>query len=326
MYDVITMGSATVDVRLTVESELIKITTPEHTDTLIAYPLGTKLIIQDLVFTVGGGGTNCAVAFARLGLKVGWLGMLGDDEHGHLVRRILKQEGIDVLGAVSKTRKTGYSVILDSLEGDRTILTFKGCNDYLLPGLIDTKKLRARHFYFASMMGDSWKGMEAVAAYAKKKAIPMTFNPSSYLAKLGTKHISKVLDATTNLILNKEEAALLVGDGPVKDLLTRLHALDHSAVCITDGKAGSYAYDGKSFWKCKASKNVKVVEATGAGDAFAATFTAARLLAKPIPTAMQWGTANAQSVIQHKGAKELLLNRRQLMAALRNIPVRTSAL
>ena len=73
MYDIITVGSSTVDVFVNTDSELIKIKTAKSEEELIAYPAGTKLIIKDLNFTIGGGGTNTAVAFSRLGFKVGYL-------------------------------------------------------------------------------------------------------------------------------------------------------------------------------------------------------------------------------------------------------------
>jgi ribokinase len=74
MYDVITVGSATVDVFVKTEAELIEITKKGSEEELIAYPTGSKILIQQLDFKIGGGGTNTAVAFARLGLKTAYLG------------------------------------------------------------------------------------------------------------------------------------------------------------------------------------------------------------------------------------------------------------
>ena len=74
MYDVITVGSATVDVfAKTHFSELIKIIDPKGETDLLAFPSGSKILIDDLEFTAGGGGTNTAVALSRLGHKVGFL-------------------------------------------------------------------------------------------------------------------------------------------------------------------------------------------------------------------------------------------------------------
>ena len=82
MYDVITVGSNTLDVFAKTDSELIEIKTKNFTEELLAYPLGSKILIKELDFMIGGGGTNTAVAFSRLGLKTGYLGKIGKDENG----------------------------------------------------------------------------------------------------------------------------------------------------------------------------------------------------------------------------------------------------
>src|SRR3989338_8215460 len=98
MYDIITVGSATVDVFAHTDfSEVIKIKEPKGEIDLIAYPLGSKLLIKELRFTTGGGGTNTAVAFARLGLKTAWIGKLGDDGNADVIVKELEKDNVEVL-------------------------------------------------------------------------------------------------------------------------------------------------------------------------------------------------------------------------------------
>ena len=87
-------------------------------------------MIKELHFSTGGGATNSAVAFSRLGLKTGSICLVGEDANGTTVLDELKKEEITFLG---KTKKgmTGYSVILIGLEKDRSILTYKGINNAL---------------------------------------------------------------------------------------------------------------------------------------------------------------------------------------------------
>ena len=71
MYDIITVGGSTVDVFVKTSMKNVKIANlPEHD---VCYPVGSKILIDDLHFDTGGGGTNTAVAFARLGFRTGWL-------------------------------------------------------------------------------------------------------------------------------------------------------------------------------------------------------------------------------------------------------------
>jgi len=116
MYDVITIGSNTLDVfAYTDRSESICIKTIEGEECYISYPSGSKLLINELDFDTGGGGTNTAVALSRMGLSVGYVGRLGSDDSAEKVLEELAKESIDFLGSRSKQKKdkTGYSIILD---------------------------------------------------------------------------------------------------------------------------------------------------------------------------------------------------------------------
>ncbi len=105
MYDVITVGSATVDVFAHTESELITIKTSHGKEELIAYPSGSKILIDRLEFKIGGGGTNTAVSFSHLGLKTAYLGKIGNDENGEKVLKLLKKEKIDFVGVKAKNKQ-----------------------------------------------------------------------------------------------------------------------------------------------------------------------------------------------------------------------------
>src|SRR3989344_1132125 len=112
MYDVITVGSATVDVfAKTRFSELIKIIDPKGETDLLAFPSGTKILIDELEFSTGGGGTNTAVALSRLGNKVAFLGKLGEGTNSQFIHKEIRKEKIDLLCAHGHGH-SGYSVIL----------------------------------------------------------------------------------------------------------------------------------------------------------------------------------------------------------------------
>jgi ribokinase len=310
IYDVITVGSATIDVFAKTESELIKIKTREHEDELIAYPAGSKILIERLDFQTGGGGTNTAVSFARLGLKTAFLGKIGKDCNGGTVISELRKEKVEFIGVTSR-EQTGYSIVLNSIEEDRTILTFKGANNCLGFNEINKGKLKAKWFYFSSMVDKSYKTLEKIAMYAKKNNIKVAFNPSSYLTKNGTAFLASLVRNTDLLVLNREEAEMLVGNRPAEELLKELSALGPSIVAITDGKNGVYALEHGENGKHKIyylpGNKVKVVETTGAGDAFASGFLAGLILKNDTRFALNLGIANATSVVMHLGAKNRLL-------------------
>ena len=324
MYDTITVGSATFDVFVNTKSELIKIKTSSSEDDLIAYPSGSKILIKELRFTTGGGGTNTAVSLARLGHKTAYLGSLGNDENGKKILDLLKKEKIDFIGVLSK-EITGYSIILDSIEHDRTILTYKGANDKLRFSDINLKKLKTKWFYFSSMISESFKTLEKLAEFAEKNNIKIAFNPSTYLAEKGKDYLKKILTRTTILILNEEEASLLVGKNNIKIMLKKLCELGPRIAVITNGKKEINAYDGKNIYTMIPNK-IKVVESTGAGDAFASSFLSGMIKKSNIEFALKLGLVNSESVIQHSGAKNKLLKYKEALENIKKSSVKIKKL
>lgn len=324
MYDVITVGSATIDVFADSDSELIKIMTNHSEEDLIAYPVGTKILITDIKFLTGGGGTNTAVSFSRLGLKTAYLGKLGNDDNGEMIHRSLKAEGIDFVGARGKIQ-SGYSIILDSIEDDRTILTYKGANNNLEFSELNTKKLKARWFYFCAMVGKSYKTLEKLASFAKENGVLVAFNPSCYIAEKGVDYLKHILERTDALILNKEEACFIVGRNDPEKLCEHLHDLGPRYVVVTDGKRGAWASDGKKKYFVK-PPDVKVKETTGAGDAFGSSFVAGLVKKDDVKFALELATANAISVIMNKGAKNDLLTYRKALNLIRKHKIKARSI
>ena len=312
MYDVISLGSATVDAfAYTRRTQLITRNCCGSIKDLIAYPVGSKILIEKLNFYVGGGGTNTAVAFSRMGLKAAYLGNLGKDGNGDRVIEELKKDKVDFIGTRSNHR-TNYSVILDSLEHDRTILAYKEASEFLKLNSIKKNKLKTRWFYFASSIGESLSTQKKLVDYAKKNNIKIAFNPSNYETEKGVRFIHKILEDTEVLILNKEEAELLVGKGTPKKTLKTLTMLGPKTVIITNGNDPlQCCHDGMHY--IAYPLKIKPLESTGAGDAFASTFIGALIKGKKIEDALRLGVTNAQSVISHFGAKNNLLSWSKLL-------------
>lgn len=315
MFDVITIGSATVDVFAKTESELIKFKTPHSEEDFIAYPSGSKILITHLDFMTGGGGTNTATAFSRLGLRTGYVGKVGKDENGKKILNFLKKEKIAYLGAFGKD--TSYSIVLDSIENDRTILTYKGSINSLEKKELKFSKLKAKWFYISSMLEKSFETVIELVKFANKNNIKIAFNPSSYQAKQGKEYLSPILENLDVLLLNKEEAKYIVGPLPNDLLLKKLYQLGPKIIVITDGKKGAYVYDGEWFYHTNPVPRLKIIETTGAGDAFSSSFIAGMILKKKIGDCIRMGMINSESVITHYGAKNILLNRKKMLEMLK---------
>lgn len=309
-FDVVTVGSAAVDYFADTDSELIRIETRTRKEELIAFPLGSKLLINNLLILAGGGGTNTAVTFARLGLSTGYLGKLGEDGNGDFIIRNLATEGIRFIGA--REGQTGLSIILDSIHDDRSILAFKGANDQLKPQ--DLPEFSAQWVYLSSMLGQSFDTVSDMIAAGDYK---VAFNPSNYQAVRGYEGLKKLIDKTTLLVMNREEACKFLGfsyeESPtIAALMLEMAKLPPELFVITDGAEGVYVYDRDALYHGYPAANLKIVETTGAGDAFASTFTGMILKGLPMEEAIHLAMTNAESVLAHKGAKEILLGWEEL--------------
>ncbi|UCD04375.1 MAG: carbohydrate kinase family protein [Candidatus Woesearchaeota archaeon] len=311
-YDVITVGSAIVDnFYYTNIPELHK-----KKGRYIAYPIGSKFLVNEIDVRTGGSATNTATSFARLGLKVGCLASLGNDENANIILSELKKEKIDFIGTKTNKR-TGKAVILDSKEHDRTILIHYGANSELDFNKIDKDKLDTKWFYFGSMISKSFETQKKLMNFARMNRIRVAWNPSQYQAKMG-KELHPLLPYVDLLVLNREEAALVLGYKKpklIKRMIVELHKKGPRFVCVTDGKYGAYFSDGTNKLRVY-THPVKVVERTGAGDAFASSLLAGIIKFKDIHKALSIALINSESVIKLRGAKNKLLTMKEMNGML----------
>jgi len=165
------------------------------------------------------------------------------------------------------------------------------------------------------MMDSSFKTLEKLSEFAEKKGIKIAFNASSYLAEKGINYSKNILKRTDIFVLNKEEAVLMTKKNKIEDMLKDLAKLV-KIVIITDGKKDTCAYDGKYIYSLK-SNNIKIIETTGAGDAFACTFLSGMIKKNNIEFALKLANTNAESVIQYHGAKNKLLTYKEALKAMK---------
>jgi len=294
-FDIITFGSAVKDIFVATDLA--------DRGNFIAYPIGAKILIKELRYDIGGGGTNTAVAFSRLGFRTGYVGKVGDDANGYDILNLLKKEKVTFLGSIEKKRITGFSIILDSKENDRTVLTYKGINDTIHFKDIKLRKLNTGWLYCSSMVGKSLDTQISLVRKLKLNGVKIAYNPSSYLTKRKDL-IEPLLMMADILILNKEEAGMLTRRD---DLLKGLHDITGGLVVITDKDKKIKAYDGNKKYHLTPNRKVNVRERTGAGDAFASGFVAGQMVGRDIHSSLKLGLMESESVIKYYGAKNNLL-------------------
>ncbi len=306
MYDIISIGDATVDVFLQLSDENAEVKCQLHREECqLCLDFADKIPVEKVTRIPGSGNaSNNAVGSARLGMKTAIFSILGDDDVGHSIHAYWKRQGVGV-GYVTfdKQRGSNYSTVLN-FNGERTILVFHEKRTYVFPKRLDDPTW----VYYTSLGKGSEKMHPALVAFVKKTGAKLCFQPGTFQLKLGAHELEPIIAASAVTIMNKEEAERLVGDETrsINVLLKRLRTLGCEIAVITDGPNGSYTYDGKTYLKM-GTFEVPVIERTGCGDAYATAFVAALHHGKNVGEAMRWGTANAASVLGYIGPQEGLL-------------------
>jgi len=312
MYDIITFGSATQDVFMS--SREMRVVEDEKfvTKKGLCVPLGSKMFMDDIFFAMGGCGTNAAVTFSRQGLKTTYLGLIGKDCSGQMVKDELTNQGVS-LDLLKETNKwpTAYSVILSLPEVGRSILKKTGACHYIIEGDIPLDKVKTKWVYLGSLSGESYKIVEPIVNFAKENNIKVAANPvgDTQLTN-GLENLRSLLNKIDILILNQEEAARLtdLDFEKEKEIFQKLDKWVEGMVVMTKGPDGVVVSDGKDLYSAGIPKS-GLVDRTGAGDAFGSGFVAGWIEKQDIAYAIQLGTANATACLQKLGAVNGLLKK-----------------
>ncbi len=306
-YDLIAIGNATIDEFLTLQnaSEHIRLDPQTHE---LRIKSGEKIPVDSCEFHLGGNAANVSVGLSRAGFSVALMAETGTDEFSEKIIKALIRENVsEALLRQSSKHASSFSMIIN-FAGDRTIFTqhIKKDHDFSFDDL-------DADWVYLTSLGDEWKGAyQATLDFVKKTGAKLAFNPGTPQMQEGKESISEVLREAQILFLNMGEAIDLTGTENIEDALVALQNLGPKTVVVTDAEKGSYLINEQSEILKHGITQVKVVERTGAGDAYASGFLSAVLSGKSWKEAMDWGARNAAAVIGKIGAQEGLLRKEEL--------------
>lgn len=269
--------------------------------------VGTKVDIDKLSYEVGGGGVNSAISFARHGHEAVLMANIARDTAGDAILKKLDREGVDTSYVkYSDKHATGASVILlDSRGGERTILTYRGASnkfDNFEP--TDLEKIKPDFLYVTTLRGDL-KTLEKFLKKAGELGVKIMFNPGVKELAENSKLLS-LLKYVDILLVNKHEAGQLVPGTSLEELLYHLKGYVKIAI-ITDGVMGGIATNEEETYRFGIYEDIKMKDATGAGDAFGSGFLAALASGKSFRQALVFASANSTFVVSKIGANRGVL-------------------
>jgi ribokinase len=260
----------------------------------------------------GGKGANQAVAAARLGASVSFIGCVGGDSFGDDVTESLVRNGVDVAGVRRVTEPTATAVILLTPDGENSIVVSAGANASVTPALVDE-------------VSDVWSGaavlvlqlelpLETVAhaaSAAVARGVRVILNAAPAAALPG-----EVLAAADPLVVNENEAAALLGGYPADrdaaEVAAELLTLGARSVVLTLGARGAVFAEPGGLPEHVCGRAVPVVDTTGAGDAFVGALADRLAHGAALPDAVRFANEAAAFSVGRRGTQDSYPRREDL--------------
>ncbi|WP_373230712.1 carbohydrate kinase family protein [Cohnella sp.] len=287
-YDVIVIGDANIDLVVAGCNEL-----PAP---------GQEVLVQNMTIHVGGGAALFSLALAKLGLKIAFNGVLGEDGFGQFVRDQFSRYGIDTSYIRKSRRNTGISIAINP-ENDRSFITYTGSNAELSLQQLDMNSVAlGRHVHLTGYRG-SQNHSEYLETVKKLKALGVTTSIDVGWDDTGEWYqgIFDLMNEVDVFFMNEAEARHYTGCSTAGESI-RFLAKYCSHIVLKLGSEGAVvAVDGRQAYRSGFS--VQVVDTTGAGDSFNAGYIYGYLAGKQPEECLIYGNAcGALSVSEYGGS------------------------
>ncbi len=278
--------------------------------------------VQDGGSFAGGSAANTIYGLARLGVSTGFCGAVGGDTEGRLLLHDFKKAGTDTSRIITLPGVSSGTVFCLSSPRKRSLYVLAGANGLLTEGDIDLSYInRAEYLHLSSFVDDAQFDLSQSIVERLPERVKLSFSPGALYVARGMKVLKPFLARTHVLSINQHEIEKLT----VEDYRLAARnclAVGCKVVAVTLGKGIKYkgqtsiAYvrDSQSEWYIDAGRpsRLKVIDTTGAGDAFAAGFLYGLLENKRLETCGRLGQCAARLSLKCSGARGGLPTRRQL--------------
>ncbi|GAA4287996.1 ribokinase [Georgenia daeguensis] len=288
---------------------------------------GETVIGSDVVTTPGGKGANQAVAAGKVGGAVAFVGCVGDDDHGALLRDSLSSAGVDLTDLRTVDAPTGTATIMVTPDGENSIIVSPGANRHVTPAMLEETRSSWGAAPVVVLQLEIPVESVAVVATGARGRVVVNAAPA---ARLG----SAVLAAADPLVVNESEAAFLLEDagaaaGPADDTGATARALlrlGPRSVVLTLGAAGAVVAETRRADADRPSDDVRVgdevppaddaaevvrvpalrveaVDTTGAGDSFVGALAVELAAGATLERAVRLATRVAAVAVTRRGAQ-----------------------
>jgi 2-dehydro-3-deoxygluconokinase len=286
-----------------------------------------------LELSVAGAEANVAIGLARLGHQVGWVGRVGADEPGELVRRTLRAEAVDVSGVMTDPARPTGLMLAERRIGDLVRVTYYRSGSAgsrlspadILPRIGEGVRLLHLTGITAALSETARQCVTDAAARAREAGVAVSVDVN-YRARLWTPAEARdtllPLTGQADIVFaSADELAMLAGHDDLQVAAQEMLARGVGQVVVKRGADGATAYaDGATV--SVPARPVTVADVVGAGDAFVAGYLSARLDGAAAADCLDRATVTAAFAIARNGDWEGLPTRAEL--ALLDLPEGTT--
>jgi ribokinase len=279
---------------------------------------GETLIGHEFFSAFGGKGANQAVAIARLGVPVEFIGQVGGDDFGQTLSIALTAAGVGTQGlGVNPDVNSGVASIVVSATGENTIACAAGANATIGTAELAylTEQLPTAQWLLMDL-GIPLAIVQAAIAQANAAQVPVLLDPAPVTESIP----ADLWPGVTVLTPNEVEASQLVGF-PVTDAATAAEAATIiqgwgvDTVLITLGEQGVWCATPDEA-RLVPPYPATVVDTVAAGDAFNGAFIAAQVAGKSLAESVRWGTVAGALAVGKAGAQPSLPSQAAMVAQL----------
>jgi ribokinase len=260
--------------------------------------------ITDFEEASGGSAANTIVGLAKLSCKVGFIGKVTDDREGKMLLEEFRKEGVDTGGVrITNHGRTGSVMGFVDEKGERALYVDAGVNDTMRFQEISVNyAFETQFLHLTSFVGEVSFQTQKRLVEKLPKNVKLSFDPGALYAEKGPAQLESILERTFVLMPNAGELERLTGMTDYKMGAGAMLKKGVKIVAVKLGSKGCYVTDGKKGHLIVAFK-ARVVDTTGAGDAFDAGFLYGLLSGKSLYECGRIGNFVASRCVMKMGAR-----------------------
>jgi adenosine kinase len=312
-FDVLGIGNAIVDVLARTDDDfLARQKMRKGAMQLIDEPQAARIYdaMGPAVEVSGGSAANTIVGAASLGARTAFVGKVKDDELGRVFAHDIRAAGVAfTTPPASAGPSTARCYVLVTPDGERTMNTFLGAAQDLHPNDIDADAIAAAQIiYLEGYLWDPPRAKEAFLKAAKiahdaERDVALTLSDAFCVDRYRAEFLDLIRNGTVDLVFANERELHSLYE--TADFDTALEALRNDArlAVVTRSEKGCLVVSREETDAVAANPIDRLVDATGAGDLFAAGFLVGLSRGADNRTAARLGALAAAEVIQHLGAR-----------------------